>query len=182
MLTYNDVARNFEPRVDHSNILKLGIPKRRWRTSEFAFWRPPQQHFGKCRIEKVNGTAVLLKDTRSSETEKAGRPQPIKEIQSEDPIEASSVWGTNLFHKLAQLSSSRWTYTSDDVAWDQQKRCIPHTANLPFTMHCRNCTFSTTCGNQKCQQVDRSELPLQICLGQSTQRELKQQNPAAGLS
>ena len=93
MLTYNDVARNFEPRVHHSNILKLGIPKRRWRTLELAFWRGPQQHFGKCRIEKVNGAVVLMKDTRSSETEKADTPQPIKEIQREDPIEASSVWG-----------------------------------------------------------------------------------------
>ena len=99
MLTYNDVARNFEPRVYHSNILKLGIPKRRWRTLEFAFWRPPQQHFGKCRIEKVNGTAKFLKDTRSSETEKADEPQPIKEIQREDPIEASSVWGKVDKHK-----------------------------------------------------------------------------------
>ena len=80
MLTYNDVARNFEPRVYRSNILKLGIPKVSWRTLEFAFWRGPQQHFGKCRIEKVNGAGILLKDTRSSETEKAGSAQPIKEI------------------------------------------------------------------------------------------------------
>ena len=27
--------------------------------------------------------------------EKAGHPQPIKEIHREDPIEASSVWGKN---------------------------------------------------------------------------------------
>ena len=92
-MTYDDVDGNFEPRVDHSNILKRGTPKESWRTLEFAFWRPPQQHFGKCRIEKVNGTAKFLKDTRSSETEKADTPQPIKEIQREDPIEASSVWG-----------------------------------------------------------------------------------------
>ena len=41
----------------------------------------------------MNGTAVLMKDTRSSETEKAENPQPIKEIHRKDPIEASSVWG-----------------------------------------------------------------------------------------
>ena len=93
MLTYNDVARNFEPRVYHSNILKLGIPKRRWRTLEFAFWRGPQQHFGKCRIEKVNSAGVLMKDTRSSETEKAGIPQQIKEIHREDPMLASNCLG-----------------------------------------------------------------------------------------
>ena len=50
----------------------------------------------------MNGTAVLLKDTRSSETEKADEPQPIKEIQREDPIEASSVWGIILTVFLLQ--------------------------------------------------------------------------------
>ena len=34
-----------------------------------------------------------VKKMRSSETEKADQPQPIKEIQRKDPIEASSVWG-----------------------------------------------------------------------------------------
>ena len=79
-MTYDDVDGNFEPRGDHSNILKRGTPKESWRTKEFAFWRGPQQHFGKCRIEKLNGAGVLLKDTRSSEIDETGTPQPIKEI------------------------------------------------------------------------------------------------------
>ena len=41
----------------------------------------------------MNGTAVLLKDTRSSETEKADNPQPIKEIHREDPMLASNCLG-----------------------------------------------------------------------------------------
>ena len=45
MLTYDGVDRNFEPRVDHSNILKLGTPKQRWRTKDFVLSREPQQHF-----------------------------------------------------------------------------------------------------------------------------------------
>ena len=92
-MTYDDVDGNVEPRVDHTNILKRGTPEERWRTLEFAFWRGPQQHFGKCRIEKVNGAGVLMKDTRSSETEKADIPQPIKEIHREDPMLASNCLG-----------------------------------------------------------------------------------------
>ena len=144
MLTYNDVARNVEPRVHHSNILKLGITKRRWRTLEFASWRGPQQHFGNRWFEKVNGTAVLLKDTRSSETEKAGGPQPIKEIQREDPIEASSVWGIKQFwYQWIGFHTNGAILIPTDPVWYQRilfesnsyQRCPIHTKRDVMPWH-----------------------------------------------
>ena len=52
----------------------------------------------------MNGAGVLMKDTRSSETEKADTPQPIKEIHRKDPMLASNCLGEKGPHSETWLA------------------------------------------------------------------------------
>ena len=53
-----------------------------WRTFQSDFFRGPQQHSEKCRIENVNGIRKFLKDTRSSPRGQTKYPQAINKIHS----------------------------------------------------------------------------------------------------